>query len=103
MRKTLLTVAAILAAACATTATTGDEGRTYSVYEYPDAKDKGTLPAYRVKEMPNGEVRVYKYGDPFTPAYTIRRDGKVFKPGDPFAPLGYIKNGLPATDKKGVK
>ena len=61
MKKTLLILAVILLAACATTAKTGEEGRSYSVYEYPDAKEKGTLPEYTIK--PNGSI--YQKGDPF--------------------------------------
>jgi len=101
MRKTIL-IAALLFAGCATTPTTGDEGRTYSVYEYPDAKDKGTLPVYRVKEMPNGEVRVYDYGNPFEPKYIIRGN-EAYKPGDPFQPVGNIKDGVPTHTEKGGK
>jgi len=87
MKKAFL-IAALLLAACATTATKGDLERTYSVYEYPDAKDKGTLPVYRVKEMPNGEVRVYDYGNPFEYKYRVTPDGRVYKPGNPFEPVG---------------
>jgi hypothetical protein len=95
MKKALLLMAVILLAACATTAK--EEGQSYTVYEYPDAKEKGTLPAYRVKEKPDGSVEVFKYGDPFTPEYTIKPNGKIYKQGDPFQRVGGIK---PA-DKKG--
>ena len=97
MKKTLLILAVILLAACATTAKTGEEERTYSVYEYPDAKEKGTLPAYRVKEKSDGSVEVFKYGDPFTPEYTIKPNGSIYHKGDPFQRVGEVK---PA-DKKG--
>ena len=100
MKKALLILAVIfLTAACATTAK--EEGQSYSVYEYPDAKEKGTLPAYRVKEMPNGETRVYEYGKPFEYKYRVTQDGKVYKPGNPFEPVANIKNGLPTHTHKG--
>ena len=97
MKKTLLILGVIFLAACATTATTDDKERSYSVYEYTDAKDKGTLPAYRVKEKSDGSVEVFRYGDPFTPEYTIKPDGSIYKNGDPFQRVGEIK----PTDKKG--
>jgi len=95
MKKTFLILAAILLAACATTAK--EEGQSYSVYESPTEKGKGTLPVYRAKEMPNGEVRVYEYGNPFEYKYRVTPDGKIYKQGDPFQRVGEIK---PA-DKKG--
>jgi hypothetical protein len=88
MKKLFSILAVILMAACATAPTTGDEGRSYTVYEYPDAKDKGTLPVYRVKEMPNGEVLVCDYGNPFEYKYRVTPDGRVYKPGNPFEPVG---------------
>ena len=103
MKRTLLILALILLAACATTAKTGEEGQSYTVYEYPDAKEKGTLPAYRVKEMPNGEVRVYEYGDPFEYKYRVTPDGKVYQRGDPFQPVANIKDGVPTHTEKGGK
>ena len=103
MKKTIL-IAAVLLAACATTATMGYEGRTYSVYEYPDAKDKGTFPSYRIKQQPDGSMKVFKYGDPFQPVYKITPSGEIFKSTDPFQRVGNIKNAQPSdSEKKGVK
>jgi hypothetical protein len=98
MKKLILTVAVLLAAC----ATAPSQEKTYDVWESPGPNGQGTLPAYRVKEMPNGEVRVYDYGNPFEPKYIIRGN-EAYKPGNPFEPVGNIKNGLPTTDKKGVK
>jgi hypothetical protein len=97
MKKTLLTVAVIFMVAAVAY---GGE-KTANVWERPTKKGQGTVPAYRVKQMLNGDVRVYKYGDPFQYQYRIEPDGKVYKYGDPFQPVGDIKNGLPSKDKKG--
>ena len=50
-------------------------------WKRPGKNDRGTVQAYRVKQMMNGDVRIYKYGDPFNK-------------------VGHIKNGLPTTDKR---
>jgi hypothetical protein len=97
MKKPFFILAVIWLAACGTAATTGDQERTYSVYESPTEKGKGTVPAYRVKEKSDGSVEVFKYGDPFTPEYTVKPNGSIYKKGDPFQRVGEIK---PA-DKKG--
>ena len=89
MKKTLLILAVILIAACATS---GEPERTADIWESGE-----TLPTYRVKEMPNGEVRVYEYGNPYEYKYRVTPDGKVYQRGNPFQRVGEIK---PA-DKKG--
>ena len=91
--KRILLILAVLLAACATTAPSQE--KTYSVYEYPEHKKDGTIPAYRVKEMPNGEIRVYEYGDPFQYKYRVTPDGSIYKYGDPFQKAGST------TDKRG--
>ena len=96
MKKVIL-IAAMLLAACATTS----QEKTYDVWERPGKNDRGTVPAYRAKEMPNGEMRVYKYGDPFEYKYRVEPNGRIYKYGNPFEPVGHIKNGLPTTDKRG--
>ena len=96
MKKTLLTVAVILTVAAVAY---GGE-KTANVWERPTKKGQGTVPAYRVKEMPNGDVRGYKYGDPFQYQYRIEPNGKIYKYGDPFAPVGHIRNGLPSDSQK---
>ena len=98
MRKTIL-IAALLLAACATAPR---QDTTYDVWEPAGKHGQGTLPTYRVKEMPNGEVRVYDYGNPFEPKYIIRGN-EAYKPGNPFQPVGNIKNGVPTHTQKGGK
>lgn len=55
-----------------------------------------TLPTYRVRQMPNGNVRIHYYGNPFEYKYRIDRAG------DPFQRVGNVRNGLP-DQKRGGK
>jgi len=95
--KKIFLILALLLAACATPS----QEKTYSVYEQPGPDDQGTLPKYRVKEMPDGELRVHEYGEPFEYKYRIMPYGKIYKYGDRFEPVGYVRDGLPTTTKKG--
>jgi hypothetical protein len=89
MNKRLLTVAAIMMAACATS---GEPEKTANVWEPGE-----TLPTYRAKQMPSGEVHIYEYGNPYEYKYRVTPAGKVYKRSDPFQRVSEIK---PA-DKKG--
>jgi len=84
MKKTII-ISAVFLVACASTPS---QEKTYDVWESPGKEDRGTLPAYRVKEMPNGEVRVYEYGDPFEYKYRVTPNGRIYKKGDPFERKG---------------
>ena len=95
MNKRLLTVAAIMMAACATS---GEPERTADVWEPGE-----TLPTYRAKQQPNGTVEIFEYGNPFEPVYRIKPDGSIYKAGDPFQRVGNIKDGVPTHTEKGGK
>ena len=97
MKKTIL-IAAVLLVACATTG--GEAEKTATVYEPAGPNDQGTLPNYRIRQQPDGSMEVFKYGDPFTPAYIIRGD-RIYQPENKFEPVGQVRDGLPFTDKRG--
>ena len=82
IRKVVLIIA-ILLVSCATG---GETERTANVWE-----PGKTLPTYRVRQEPNGTVKLYPYGDPFEWRYKVTPDGSIYKRTDPFERIGNIK------------